>query len=195
MQAVVTATASDVYFSFGGVLTRVEPYVVFVVVTGSAAAALKYCTAHVCLFLLSFPGFLSVFLAGRFHGTLVDNRFLELVLSCIGHVLELRIEAKVTTGRPPVLLQRPSTKVKSVKEPSVPEVFPLFVRSLLGPHLVFHVSGCTPVSSLVSEVTAASPTERDSTWRCCQWFCVACQHGGCYAIRTWSFWCRRVNKP
>ena len=42
----------------------------FVVVTGSAAVALKYCTPLVCLFLVSFNGFLSVVLAGRFHGTL-----------------------------------------------------------------------------------------------------------------------------
>ena len=40
------------------------------------------------------------------------------------------------------------------KEPSVPEVFPVFVRSLLGPHLVFLVSDCTPVSSLVLDVVA-----------------------------------------
>ena len=41
-----------------------------------------------------------------------------------------------------------------MKEPSVPDFFPIFVWSLLGPHLVFHVSGRTPVSSLVSDVTA-----------------------------------------
>ena len=86
VQAVVTAAASDVYLSFGGFLTPVDPHVVFVVVTGSAAAASKHCTAQVCLFLVSSTGFLSVF-----PGTLVDNRFLELVLSCVGHVLGLRI--------------------------------------------------------------------------------------------------------
>ena len=90
--AAVTAAASDVYLPLGGFLTQVEPYIVFVVLTGSAAAALKYCTALVCLFLVSFTGFFSVFLAGRFHGTLVDNRFLELALSSIGRVLGLRIE-------------------------------------------------------------------------------------------------------
>ena len=89
-QAVVTTAASDVYLTVGGFLTPVEPYIVFVVVTGSAAAALTYCTPSVCLFLVSFNGFLSVVLAGRFHGSLVDNRFLELALSSIGHVL-LRI--------------------------------------------------------------------------------------------------------
>ena len=179
VQAVVRAAASNVYLSLSGFLTLVGPHIVFVVVTSSAAAALKYCTAPVCLFLVSFTSFLSVFLAGRFHGTLVDNRFLELALSCIGHVPGLRIGraahgASVACDRlvrPPPLLPSPPpprfgyyddfafaeakasprvdvdetprfvTEVehegKSVKEPSVPEVFSVFVGSLLGPHLVW----------------------------------------------------------
>ena len=71
--------------------TLVEPYVVSVVVTRSAAAAQKYGITFVCLFLVSFSGVLSAFLAGHFHGTLVGNRFLEPALSSIGHVLGLRI--------------------------------------------------------------------------------------------------------
>ena len=47
-QAVVTTAASYVYLPVGGFLTLVEPYIVFVVVTGSAAAALTYCTPFVC---------------------------------------------------------------------------------------------------------------------------------------------------
>ena len=121
-----------------------------------------------------------------------------------------------------------------MKEPSFPEVFPVFVRCLLGPHLVFHVSGCTTVSSLVSEVTARTgvpghlfsfvvegkvageltmndcgvskdmtlcmmarlrgganpPSQRGTaSGGAGQWFCVACQLGGCYAIRTRCFRC------
>ena len=110
---------------------------------------------------------------------------------------------------------------KSVKEPCFLEVFPVFVRSLLG---------CTPVSSLVSEVTARTgvpghlfsfvvegkvvagehtlnecgvsrdmtlcmvarlrgganpPSQRGTaSGGAGQWFCVACQLGGCYAVRT-----------
>ena len=90
-QAVVTAAASDFSFSLGGFLTLVEPCVVSVVVTRSAAAAQKYGIPLVCLFLVSFTGVLSAFLAGHFHGILVSSRFLEPALSSIGHVLGLRI--------------------------------------------------------------------------------------------------------
>ena len=100
-------------------------------------------------------------------------------------------------------------------------------------HLVFHVSGCTPVSSLVLEVTSRTgvpghlfsfvvegkvvageltmnecgvsrdmtlcmvarlreganpPSQRGTaSGGAGRWFCVACQFGGCYAIRTRCF--------
>ena len=142
---------------------------------------------------------------------------------------------RVDVAETPVFGTEYEHEGKSVKEPSVPEVFPVFVRSLLGPHLVFLVSDCTPVSSLVLDVLArtgvpehlfglvvegkvvaeelilsecgvrndmtlcmtarlrggSNPTQQRGAplGGAGQWFCVACQLGGCYAIRTRCFWC------
>ena len=148
---------------------------------------------------------------------------------------EAKATPRVDVAETPVFGTEFEHEGKSVKEPSVPEVFPVFVRSLLGPHLVFLVSDCTPVSSLVLDVVArtgvpehlvglvvegkvvaeeltlsgcgvrkdmtlcmtarlrggSNPTQQRGAplGGAGQWFCVACQLGGCYAIRTRCFRC------
>ena len=78
---------------------------------------------------------------------------------------EAQASPRVDVGDIPVFGTEIEHEGKSVKEPSVPEVSPVFVWSLMGPHLVFHVSGCTPFSSLVSEVTAqAMSGSAPSSW-------------------------------
>ena len=67
---------------------------------------------------------------------------------------EAKATPRVDVAETPVVATEYEHEGKSVKEPSVPDVFPVFVRSLLGPHLVFLVSDCTPVSSLVSDIVA-----------------------------------------
>ena len=67
---------------------------------------------------------------------------------------EAKASPRVDVAETPVFGTECEHEGKSVTEPSVPEVFTVFVWSLLGPHLVFLVSDCTPVSSLVSDVMA-----------------------------------------
>ena len=151
------------------------------------------------------------------------------------YALQAKATARVDVPETPVFGTEYEHEGKSVKEPSVPEVFPVFVRSLLGPHLVFLVSDCTPVSSLVLDIVARTGVPehlfglvvegkvvaeeltlsecgvRKDMTLCMtarlrggsnstqqrgalhggagQWFCVACQLGGCYAVRTRCFRC------
>ena len=67
---------------------------------------------------------------------------------------EAKASPRVDVGDTTASFREDEHEGKNGKGPSVSDLFPVFVRSLLGPHLVFHVSGCTPVSSLVSDVTA-----------------------------------------
>ena len=126
----------------------------------------------------------------------------------------------------PESLREDEHEGKNVKVQCDPDLIPVVVRSPVGPHLVFHVSRCTPVSSLMSDVIAragvpegfalgacgvAKDTTLCMTARCVvclllsnfqqrgaalggagQWFCVACQLGDCYAIKSHARLCSEL---